>query len=452
VSVSPFDSALLGGLFGDPETAAQFSDEAEIAAMVAVERALARAQARCGAIPAPAGAGIDRALADVAIAAGDLADGAAAAGVAVPALIEALRARLEPEARQWLHWGATSQDIVDSALALRLDWALAGFEIRLDRLIAELAAAAQRWADLPMAGRTRSQIAAPVAFGHRCARWAQPLIALREDLGSLRGRVARVQFGGAVGVNAAVAPLGPAISAALAEELGLADAPAWHTDRTAFGALGGWCAGLAAACAKMAGDLILMGRSESGEAAAGSGGGSSTMPQKANPVAAEAVVALARHAAALSGSMHLAAIHAEERDGAAWALEWLALPQLVVAAGACLRHATSLAGSLRPDPARLAAALALGGGSVMAEAASFALAERMPRAEAQVLVKKAVRDSAVRGETLAVALGRLAPGVEWPAALDPAGAMPASQVASDAIFAIAATVSPRDDAENHART
>src|SRR5690606_16954937 len=229
-----------------------------------------------------------------------------------------------------------------TALVLQLAAALDIFSARLDELIATLGQAAERHADLPMAGRTRSQVATPITFGYRIARWAQPLIELRSALPGLRDRVARVQFGGAVGTNAAVAPHGPAIIAALAEELSLGDGPAWHTDRSALGALAGWCASLTAALARMAGDLILMGRSESSEATAGTGGGSSTMPQKANPVAAESMVALARFAAALTTPMHLAAIHAEERDGAAWAVEWLTLPQSIAAAGACLRHAAAL--------------------------------------------------------------------------------------------------------------
>jgi 3-carboxy-cis,cis-muconate cycloisomerase len=171
----------------------------------------------------------------------------------------------------------------------------------------------------------------------------------------------------------------------------------------------------------MAGDLMLMGRSEAGEARAGAAGGSSTMPNKANPVGVEAILTLARLAAALVGPLHQP--HAEERDGPAWMLEWLVLPQILVATGACLRHAEALAPSLAPDPARMAALLSTDGGAAFAEAASFILAARMPRAEAQALVKRAV--AAWPAETLAQALDRLAP-LEggWAAALafDPAPA------------------------------
>lgn len=435
MSVSPFDSTVYGGLFGAPAVADLFSDAADVAAMIAVERALARAEGRCGVIPAAAAAAIDAGLAGIVISPEALASGTASAGVPVPALVAALRAKLPPEAGQWLHWGATSQDILDSALALRLDRAMGGFAVALDAVIAALDAASLRWADQPMAGRTRSQIAAPITFGFRIARWAQPLVELRTELETLRPRVARVQFGGAVGSNAAIAPHGEAIIAALAAELGLLAAPPWHTDRAAIGALAGWCAGLCVALGKMAGDLILLGRNESVEAVAGAGGGSSTMPQKANPVAAETIIALARFAAGLTGPVHLAALQAEERDGSAWALEWLVLPQTVVAAAACLRHAEALAQSIVPDPRRMAEVLAFGGGAVMAEAASFILADRLPRAEAQVIVAAAVRAAAEGPETLAEALTRLAPGAEnWAAALDPAKDVRAARAAARAIF------------------
>jgi 3-carboxy-cis,cis-muconate cycloisomerase len=420
MAVSPFDSGLLGPPFGDAETAAHFSDAAELAAMVRVERALARAEGACGVIPAEAAAAIDRGLVGFAPDPSALASGTVSAGVPVPALVAALRRELAPEAGQWLHWGATSQDIVDSALALRLDPVLAILAARLHALTGVLADAARRWRDLPMAGRTRSQIAAPITFGLRVARWRQPLVPLGADLARLRPRLVRVQFGGAVGSNAAIVPHGPAVSAALAAELGLAPSPAWHTDRSGLSALAGWCAGVTGALGKMAGDLILMGRSESGEARAGSGGGSSTMPQKSNPVAAETIGALARLTAGLAAPVHLAALHAEERDGTAWSVEWLTLPQILVATAAALRHAQDLAASLAPDEARMRAILESGGGTAMAEAASFLLAARMPRAEAQALVKRAVGELAGSGETLAEALTRLA---GLPVDLDPARAL-----------------------------
>lgn len=451
MALCPLDSALCGGQFGDPEIGALFSDTAEIAAMIRVEAALALAQARCGVIPAQAAAAIEEAI-DAALrrfAVEESPDGGglpqaltpaalgpatAAAGVAAPALVAALRGLLPPEAAHWLHWGATSQDIADTALILRLRAALDLIAGRLDALIATLADLAEAHAGALMAGRTRSQIAAPITFGLRAGQWIQPLADARESLAALRPRLLKVQFGGAVGANAAVAPHGPAIMAALAMDLDLAPCPPWHTARGPLNDCAHWCAGLCGALAKMAGDLMLMGRAEIAEAQAGAGGGSSTMPQKSNPVAAETVLALARYAAALSAAQN-ASVHAEERDGAAWSLEWLTLPQTVVAAGACLRHAQDLADTLTIDATAMRANLDLGGGGAMAEAASFALAAQMPRAEAQALLKAAVREAATGGETLAAVLIRRAPpGVDWAAALDPAQAADAVRATLTAIL------------------
>jgi 3-carboxy-cis,cis-muconate cycloisomerase len=181
----------------------------------------------------------------------------------------------------------------------------------------------------------------------------------------------------------------------------------------------------------MAGVLFLMGRSESGEARAGAGGGSSTMPQKSNPVAAETITALARLTACLTTPVHLAALHAEERDGAAWSLEWLVLPQIVVATAAALRHAQSLAETLAPDADRMVAILDADGGVAMAEAASFLLAAHMPRAEAQALVKEAVAAHPATGETLAESLTRLG---SVPIALAPADALGGVGDAIDALL------------------
>jgi 3-carboxy-cis,cis-muconate cycloisomerase len=420
MSVSPFDSGLLGPLLGDAETARLFSDEAAIEAMIRVERALALAQALVGIVPAAAAQTIDRLLAGAVVPPERLAEATARAGVPVPALLAELRALLPPEAAHWLHWGATSQDVVDTALALRLAAALDLLDARLDALLSALDAAAERWSDLPMAGRTRSQAAAPIAFGARCRAWGAPLTELRADLASLRPRVARVQLGGSVGTNPIIAPHGPDVGVRLAAELGLADASPWHTNRAGLAAFGSWCAAVAAATAKMAGDLVLMGRTESGGARAGAGGGSSTMPQKSNPVTAETVVALARYAAPLAAAMHLATIHAEERDGSAWMVEWLALPQLVLCAEGSLRHGVELATSLAPSPARMRAILDLGGGAAMAEAATFLLAADMPRHEAEATVKRALAQAREYHTSLAIALVTLAPGRNWSEALDSA--------------------------------
>ena len=197
---------LLEPLFGDPEAAAILSDAAFVDRMVSVEAALALACADAGLIPAAAARDIAAHLAaarpDMAV----LAAGTASAGVAVPALVEMLRQGLPEQTGAWLHWGATSQDIVDCAHVLQWSAMLDLLEARLNRLLDLMQAASLAHADTPMAARTRSQIATPITFGLRIAQWAQPLIGLSQDLPQLRRRLLRVQFGGASGSGSAVDP------------------------------------------------------------------------------------------------------------------------------------------------------------------------------------------------------------------------------------------------------
>jgi 3-carboxy-cis,cis-muconate cycloisomerase len=424
MAVSPFCSTLTADLFGDEEVAARFSDAAEIAAMIRVEAALARAEGRLGIIPRDAADQISAALADVVVEPESLRAGFASAGVPVPDLVAALRKAVDAEAGAYVHWGATSQDIVDTGLVLRLGEVCDLLDARLGRLGDALADAAERYAELPMAARTRSQIATPTTFGLRVAGWLAPLTRCRARLKELRPRLLTAQLGGASGTLSVFEDKGLEIAAALAEELRLSrPVKPWHSERDSVAEFAGWLSLLTGAIGKMGGDLIILSRSEVGEVRAGAGGGSSTMPQKANTVGPEALVALARFNAGQIGLAHQALAHAEERDATAWSLEWMALPQMAVAAGAALRHAENLATSVRPDAARMRANLDLGGGGAMAEAASFALAAHMPRPEAQALVKQAARAAAETNGSLADTLPEIVKiELDWSTVLDPAHA------------------------------
>lgn len=383
---TPFDSRITGALFHDAELAALFTEEAEIAAMLAVEAALARVQGRLGLIPAGAAEALAAALPGLAIDPAALAAETEANGVAVPALVAAARRALPEAAAAWLHWGATSQDIQDSALMLRLRAVLGIFEGRIAALLEGLARQARTHAALPMAARTYGQTATPTTFGATVAMWGRPLLALRAELAALRPRLLAVSLGGAAGTLSAMGGRGAAVRAALAAELGLADPGAgWHAERGRIGALAAWAGGVAAALGKMGEDLILLAQSGIEEVAL-PGGGSSTMPQKVNPVLPSALVALARHALALAGALQGAGLHRQNRDGAAWFQEWLALPPLLMATGRALAHAGTLAQTMAPRPGRMAANLDDGTGLVHAEALVFALAARMPRPAAQAAV------------------------------------------------------------------
>lgn len=418
--ISPFDAALTAGLYGDAETAALFAGAAEVRAMLRVEGALARVEGALGIIPAASAPAIEAAAATVEIDPADLADGMASAGVPVSALVTAFRKDLGADGA-FLHWGATSQDIVDTGLVLRLRDLLDLLDGRLAALIATLGAQAERHRDTVIAARTRFRIATPTTLGAKIAVWTLPLIRHRQRLAELRPRLLRVSLAGASGTNAALAGQGAAVMAGLADALGLAPSPVpWHAARDGIAELGGWLALVTGSLGKIGQDLILLGQSEVGEVTAGSGGGSSTMPHKANPVAAEALVTLARLNAGTLGQLHQAMLHAEERDGSALGLEWFALPTMAAATGAATRHALALAATLAAHPERIAATFAADRGLMLAEAAVFALAGRMSRPEAQKLVSVAVRAAEAAGTTLAAALAEVVPGPDWPALLDPA--------------------------------
>jgi 3-carboxy-cis,cis-muconate cycloisomerase len=420
MAVSPFDSALWAGFWGDPEIGPFFSDAAEIHAMLAVEGALARVQGALGIIPGPSAAAIAESAAKTEIDPSELAPGAAKAGAPVPALVAALRGRLDAEHAAWVHWGATTQDIMDTGLVLRLTGVLAVLDGRLERLVAALAGQAAAQRDTVIAARTRGQIAMPTTLGAKIAVWTMPLIRHRARLAELRPRVLCVSLAGAAGTNAALAGRGREVMAALAADLKLAPAEMpWHAARDGIAELGGWLALVTGSLGKIGQDLLQLGASEVGEVTAGTGGGSSTMPNKANPVAADALVTLARLNASALGTLHQAMVATQERDGVAWALEWFALPAMCAAAGAATRHALALADGLAAHPERIAATFAEDRGMMLAEAAVFALAEKMPRPEAQALVYAAVAAARDGGGRLAEALADRAPDIAWPAVFDP---------------------------------
>jgi 3-carboxy-cis,cis-muconate cycloisomerase len=424
MTASPFDSLVLREHLSDPQAARLFSDAAEIRAMLLVEGALAKAQGELGMIPEISARAIHRVAREAALDPAALAAGTAEAGVSVPAFVEAFRAAMPaPEHAAWIHHGATSQDILDTALVLRLRPFMDQLDARLAAILRALGAAARAHRDLPMAARTRGRIAAPTTFGARVAAWGAPLLRARARLAELRPRLLVVSLAGASGTLAAFGPRAAELPPKLAAELdlGAPDLP-WHAGRDALAELGAALAILTGSLGKMGTDLLRLGQSEVGEVRAGAGGGSSTMPHKSNPVGAEALVALARLASRLSGGLQEALLAEHERDGAARTLEWLTLPQLCLAAAGAARHAEAAAGDLRPDGARMAANLAATNGLAMAEAASLRLAGTLPRPRAQAVVEAACARAAAEGRGLAEVLAETpeAAGIDWAAALDPA--------------------------------
>ena len=347
MTISAFDSPLLSALLGDDEVAGYFSVEADIRAMLAFESALASAQGAVGLIPAAAAARIaaicDEFSPDVA----SLAAGAARDGVVGPALIRLLRAKVGAPDDVHVHRGATSQDVVDTSLVLRLKPALGLLEARLRALTALLRELAVAQGTTKLMGRTRMHRALPIRAADKLRGWREPLERHIARLDELRPRLLVVQFGGPVGVRDDLGDKGAAIVAELARLLRLGAGPCWHVERDALAELAAWTSLVSGSLGKIGADVAIMAQNEIGEVKPMEGGGSSAMPHKSNPVRAETLVALARFNAALLGGFHQALVHENERSGAAWTLEWLALPQMVIGAAAALRHAAALCAGLR---------------------------------------------------------------------------------------------------------
>ena len=346
MTVSPFDHPYLSGLLGDEEVAALFSVAAELEAMLAFEVALARAEAAEGVIPAEAAQAIEAAAHRFSPDVASLRQATARDGVVVPDLVRQLRAAVgEPHGKQ-VHFGATSQDVVDSGLMLRLARVLPIFQNRLDGVLGALQGVAGALGNEELMGRTRMQAAIPIRVADRIAAWSAPLTHHREKLAVFANDALAVQFGGAAGTLEKLGDKAAAVRAALAGELGLADAPQWHSQRDRLLTLAGLLAAITGSLGKMGQDIALM-ADRGDEIALAGGGGSSAMPHKQNPVAAEMLVTLARFNAVQLGGLAQAMVHEQERSGAAWTLEWLILPQMIAACGAALRLAGELVASIR---------------------------------------------------------------------------------------------------------
>lgn len=439
--VSAYDSRILGPLFRSAESALDLSDAAFVGAMVRVEVALARAEAGLGVIPTEAADAIAAAAPGFQPDLDALGRGTEAGGVPTIAFVAQLRAHVGGEAAAWLHWGATSQDIIDTAFVLQLRPILDRIDRRLAATAAVLAALADRHRGTVMAARTRFQQALPTSFGLKAAGWMLPLLRCRQRLAELRPRLLAVQFGGAAGTLAALGGQGVAVMQALADELDL-ECPAtpWHSQRDGPVELASWLSLVTGALGKLGQDFVLLAQTEVGEAAeAGDGrGGSSTMPQKANPVSGEALIAAARLNASLAGAVHQAQLQEHERGGPGWQMEWATLPQMLATADGALERAEALLGRLTVSAERMRANMDPGTGLMMAEAASFALAAHMPRPQAQDLVKRACGVALAEGRHLADVLAETSDAaVDWPALKDPASYLGSADALIDRALAAA---------------
>jgi 3-carboxy-cis,cis-muconate cycloisomerase len=394
-------------VFGDQEVIRLFSEESLVAAWLEVERALADAQAELGVIPSDAAREIAAVAVPKHVDLAALREQTLVVGYPILPLLDQIVQR-SPAAGRHLHRGATTQDVMDTGLALVGSRALDRIESVARILGDRLATLADEHRLTVMPGRTHAQPAVPIAFGGKVAVWLSELAGHVERLRSARARLAVVQLFGAAGTAAALGPRSRDIRHAVAGRLGLraVDVP-WHTTRDGVAEAGFALAALAGLCGRIAREVVELSRPEIGELREEGGhhrGASSAMPQKANPVGSEAVIGMSLLAAYHAGALLAALQGTHERSAGEWQVEWDAVPAVFAAAGGAVAGTARIVVGLRVFPERMRANLELDGGTIMAEAAMMAVGEVLGRAEAHAAVYEASTLARSEGVSLAEAL------------------------------------------------
>src|SRR2546430_4026046 len=405
-------SPLLAPMLSSAAMRAICDDATYLQHMLDFEAALARAEAAIGIVPAKAADTIAKACTADQFDLGALAEASARSGnLAIP-LVKALTANVakaDAEAARYVHWGATSQDVIDSASMLGLRAAIDALLADIGRAISGFARLARQHRDTPAVARTWLQHALPMPFRLKLAEYAAALHRSRLRLQRLRDEGLALQFGGAAGTLAALGDNGWLVAEKLAQELKLPlpDAP-WHTHRDRIAEIVSVLAIAAGSCGKIARDVSLMMQTDVAEAFEPSGesrGGSSTMPHKRNPIAAATALAAATMAPNLAATIFAAQVQDHERSAGPWHAEWPTLPMLLLVTSGALAAIVDIAEGLQVDVARMRINLDGTGGLIMAEAVSFALAEKIGKSDAHHLIeaasKKAVAEKNDLREVLA---------------------------------------------------
>lgn len=402
-AITALDSPLFGPSFVDPDMREVFGASAYIDRIVEVEVALARAEAVLGLIPVEAADGIAAAAKTMVFDIDRLGRETTNVGYPILPIVRQMSAAAG-EAGRYLHWGATTQDIMDTATVLQIRAGLDVVATRLDAVRSALGALAGTYRDTPMAGRTHLQHALPVTFGYKAAVWRAGLDRHAERLAQLRPRVEQVSFSGAAGTLASLDGRGLEVQAGLAGQLGLGVPPiTWHSSRDGFAEAVGLLAMIGASLGKIAADISIMMMSELGEAAepfADHRGASSTMPQKRNPISCELILAGARMLRQHQGLMLDAMLHDFERATGPWHLEWQAVPESFAVASGVLAQADFMLSGLQVFPEAMARNLGLSRGLIVAEAVMMALAPHTGRNEAHDLVYAGCREALETGVSL----------------------------------------------------
>jgi 3-carboxy-cis,cis-muconate cycloisomerase len=406
-STTVLDSILFRDAFGTAEMREVFSDFSLVKGYAEVEIALARAQASCGVIPREAAEAIAARTDVAALDFEELRRETDIVGYPILPLVHQM-AKQCGEAGRYVHWGATTQDIMDTAVVLQIRNGLSIVERDIDALRDILSRLSKRFRDTPMAGRTHLQQALPITFGYKTAIWLAMFDRQAERLKQLKPRVLVGQFAGAAGTLASLGNKGLEVQAALCRELGL-DTPVatWHVARDGFAEVVNFLALVTGTLGKIALDIMIMASTEFAEVYepfVKGRGASSTMPQKRNPISSELMLASAKAVRQHAGLMLDAMVQDFERATGPWHAEWMAIPESFVLSAGALHQAKFALDGLIVDETRMAENLDISRGLIVAEAVMMGLAPQLGRQEAHDVVYDACRLANEKGLTLADAL------------------------------------------------
>ncbi|KIX03014.1 3-carboxy-cis,cis-muconate cycloisomerase [Rhinocladiella mackenziei CBS 650.93] len=399
MSVSALDSRVFRNLFGTHEIRGVFSDEAYVRRMVEVEAALARAQSQIGVIPVDVGQVIARSLINTPIDFDRLSNETDIVGYPVLPLVRQLVEKTPPDTAKYIHWGATTQDIMDNAAMLQMRDGLQIVKHHLNELTAILRHLSQKYRDTPMAGRTHLQHALPATFGYKCAVYLSSILRHSERLPEIEKRCLLVQFGGAVGTLASLGSdhTGLRVREHLARELGLMNPSiTWHAARDNVAEIVNFLALVGGSLGKIAYDLILMSSNELGEVSepfVPHRGASSTMPQKRNPISSEVILAASKLLRANAGLVLDAMVADFERASGPWHLEWVAVPEAFVLVVGALHQTNFALNGLVVNTGAMMKNLLSTQGLIVGEAVMMSLAPYVGRQQAHDLVYEACKQS-----------------------------------------------------------
>ena len=404
MSITALDSTIFRDLFGSQEMRNVFEERALISRYLEVERTIAKVQGELGIIPKEAADAICQYTKLEHLDLDRYAEDVKRVGFPIVPLVKQLTEIIPDDWGEYSHWGATTQDIMDTALVLQLYDAVCLIENNLKEIVHLLAQLAKRYRDTPMVGRSQLQQALPITFGYKVAVWLSMIKRHLERLEQLKPRLLVGQFSGAVGTLASLGDRGLEVQEALCEELGLVQPEiSWHTTRDCLAEAVSFLGIITSSLGKIANDIILLAQTEVAELKEPfvlGRGSSSTMPQKRNPVSSELIIAAAKAVQQQVATMLSATIQDHERASGMWMLEWLVVPEAFVLTSGALKHTKQIMSGLEVDEMQMEKNLELTKGLITSEAVMMALAPFIGRQKAHDLMAKAAQQATHNDEPL----------------------------------------------------